>query len=957
MKNKRNPMYFAIKAALTTGALIASNSVFAQEDGEDKDSVSLDRVVTIGTHIKATDLETAAPVFSIDREDIARTGLTNVGDLLRQIPSAGASLNLTNNNGGDGSIRVDLRNLGSNRVLVLVNGRRWATTIGGAADLTTIPISVIERIDVLKDGASAVYGSDAIAGVINIVTRSDFEGVEVKGYYGVSGENDGAAQQFNVSMGTASDRGSVFFDASYTKTDPVWAGDRTIAQLPLYGTGNTQGSSGTPQGRFITWLPAVNGWQNVSTTPGSNGYNTPNDPDLIPFNTDARFNYAPDNYLVTPQERTSIFVQGKYQISDNVSVNTEALFNRRESASFLAPTPLFIGAWGGDGIGIGAQNPYNPFGVALPAADPYDPSLPDEGLVFLGRRMVEQGNRKFRSRVDTYHYGLGFEGYIDAGTGWDWSVNYSFTQLDQTDTTEGLLNMDRVANALSDACVTDTACVPFNLFGGEGTITQAMLDYVTFIAQSTRRTKMLTYDAVISSELMELPAGGLGFAAGYEHRRQSGFDQPDALIVSGSTSGNARLATSGAYIVNEFFTELNVPLLSGVAGAEVLELGIAARYSDYDNFGSTTTGKIGLRWKPFEDLLIRATYSEGFRAPNISELFQAAGDSYPGLIDPCNGGGAANPELPGCAGIPSTYNQSNPQIRITVGGNPDLIPEQSQSFTIGAVFEPSFVDNLVFTLDYYDVKIDDVITSIGAGTILRSCAQTGTVLCDRLQRAGSGVVLDIQSNSINANKLQVKGVDFVVTYGFDTDYGLFNINWDTSYTDEYTVSVRDYVNGGFIDINSFDEGVVGDALYRFKSNVTANWSYGDWSVNYQLRHIAGYEQSCDTSLNDAVRPTDDPNAVGGVVPTDFLWCTYASENVDGSNPDGDLDRRGIGAVTYHDLNATYHLAEYDTSFTLGIENMFDKQPPLSANAFANSFDPFTYDGIGRYFYMTVVKRF
>ncbi len=955
MKNKRNPMYFAIQTALATGALLATGAAFAQEEDEDK--VELDRVVTTGTHIRATDLETAAPVFSIDREDIARTGLTNVGDLLRQIPAAGASLNLTDNNGGSGAIQVDLRNLGSNRVLVMVNGKRWATSIAGSADFTTIPVGVIERIDVLKDGASAIYGSDAIAGVINIITRSDYEGVEAKAYYGQTAEGDGDSQAFNVSMGTSSDRGSVFFDASYVKTDPIWAGDREISRDPTFGTGNSGGSSGTPQGRFIIY-DADGNWQNDSTTPGSNGFNEPNDPDLIPWSSETPFNFAPDNYLLTPQERTAIYIQGRYQLTDNISVSSEALYNRRESAQFLAPTPLFIGDWGGNygaadsPIGVGGQNPYNPYGYDLTPGYSYS-----GGLWFLGRRMVEQGNRKFQQTNDTYYYNLGLEGFIDVGTGWDWSVSYAFNQNDQLTVTEGLFNMDNVRAALSNECVTDSSCVPLNLFGGEGTITQAMLDYVTFVAHSNSQTKLLTYDAVVSSELVELPAGPLGFAAGYEHRRHSGFTQPDALIVSGATSGNASQPTNGSYLVNEFFAEFNVPLLADVPGAEVLEMSVAARYSDYDNFGSNTSGKIGLRWKPFEDLLVRATFSEAFRAPSIFESFLGLRDSFPTITDPCNGGEAANPTLPGCAGIPSNYSQANPQIRITQGGNVNLTPEEAESFTFGMVYEPSFAEGLVLTLDYYDVHLDNVITTVGASQIMNSCATSGTVLCNLLTRGSSGAITDILDVTTNADQLDVKGIDFVATYSMDTDYGLFGFNWDTSYTTDYTLSVKDFqatATSGqdvFVDFDFFntsgDDNSVAEGLFKLKSNIGVNWSYGDWSVFYQARYISDYEESCDSDLNDDIVAAD--------VPEGFLWCQYASpvEN----NEDGELNRRHIGGVTYHDLQTQYHLADYDTTFTLGIQNLFDKTPPLSSLAFANSFNSSYYDGAGQRWYFSVSKRF
>jgi len=852
MKNNRNPMYLAIQSALTAGAVLAAPAVFAQDSEGDK--VDLGKVTTVGSHIRATDIETAAPVFVVEREDIEKSGLTDIGDLLRQIPAAGASLNLTNNNGGDGSIRIDLRNLGSNRVLVLVNGRRWVRTLNGAADLTTIPTSVIERIEVLKDGASAIYGSDAIAGVINIVTRSDFEGVEASGYYGKSAEGDGARQQFNIATGATSDKGSVFFNAEYTKIEPISAGDREFSKDPLFATGNRLGSSGTPQGRFV--LDTPEGFYNDTTQPGSNGWNEgPNDPDLIPFTNDTRFNYAPDNWLTTPQERTAIFVQGKYQLTDNITMSTEALFNRRESNQLLAPQPLFFGSWNGtrpgvDIINIGGDNPYNPFGRDLDGTNE---------ILFLGRRMIEAGNRLFTQKVDTYHYGLGFDGFVDVGTGWDWSANYSLSRIDAIETNDGELNMTRVTRALSNECVTDSSCVPLNLFGGEGTITPEMVDYITFEGKSITGQKLITYDLVASTELAELPAGPLGFAIGYEKRRASGFDKPDYVIQSGQTSGNQRNPTSGGYSVDELFVEFNVPLIADAPMAQLLELSVAGRYSDYDVFGSTTTGKVGLRWKPIDELLVRATYSEGFRAPNIAELFRGSSDSFPDLTDPCsgrsgldeNGDGiidsneAAAGGLPGCAGIPASYEQPNSQIRITVGSNPNLTPEESQSFTLGLVYEPDFVEGLTVTADYYDVSIDNVITSLDESTIVDTCARTGSVLCQFMERGDSGTIIDVNSAGINSDGLDVSGVDLTASYRLDTDYGLFKLIWDTSYVDDYTLRSKDFVRDVQSPINFMDIDQVELTLPRVRSNLTADWAYGDWSANYQLRYISAREERCD----------------------------------------------------------------------------------------------------------------
>jgi outer membrane receptor protein involved in Fe transport len=628
--------------------------------------------------------------------------------------------------------------------------------------------------------------------------------------------------------------------------------------------------------------------------------------------------------------------------------------------------------------------------------------------------MIEQGNRIFTQRNDTYHYGLGFEGYIDAGTGWDWSTNYSLGRNDQTTTNQGELNMTRVTQSLSNQCAVDYAndiaagnpvsCVPLNLFGGEGSITPDMLDFIAFTGHNLSGNKLISYDAVISSEIAELPAGPLGFAAGYEHRRASGYFDPDYLISSGQTSGNQANPTKGAYTVDEFYAEFNVPLLSGVTGAQVLEASVAARYSDYDLFGGSTTGKVGLRWKPIDDLLIRGTYSEGLRAPNIFELFGGGGDSFPELDDPCNGGGGS---LPGCANVPDTYQQANSQIRITRGSNPNLTPEDSKSFTLGAVYEPSYVDGLVVSIDYYQVELTDVITRLSAQTILNTCAVTGNVLCDRMVRSPSGPVTDINSSFLNAAKLEVEGFDLTASYSFDTDYGLFKVIWDNSYTDVYDFFATSFDENGVIgstripaftlsntldgatnpvgdgtleDAELSNDTVVGSSLIlpRLKSNLTLDWAYGDWGVNYQMRYISGHEETCDPSWDENVRPTTGANPVGGVIAEGFKLCQYNNGvtynagdrvTIDGvrinhldplpASLGGEAldDTRHIGGLVYHDVNVSYHLADYDTTFSFGIENLFDKLPPVSIGASNNSYEVGLYDGVGRYWWMSVNKRF
>ena len=957
MKPNRNPLYEAVQFALAAGVglgLAGTSSVaFAQD--EDEDSAELDRLEVTGSRIRRTDIEGASPIFVIQREDIERTGLTSVGDLLQDLPVAGAALNTQFNNGGNGATYLDLRNLGSNRLLILVNGRRWVTSLGGRVDLNDIPVSVVKRIEVLKDGASAIYGSDAIAGVVNIITRDDFEGAQVNGYLGQYDDNDGEIQFYDVSLGTASDRGSVFLNVSYAQQEPVFAGDRRISAEPQFGTGNAFGSSGTPQGRFGGLIGPEGAFVGGYTTDpgadvtalGASAFRAGDFSFGAPGDGGDRFNFAPDNYLLTPYERTNVYVQGRYDITDDITLSIEGTYNQRKSDQLLAPTPLFLGLFGSGfaaGIGVDAENPFNPFGIDLPASS-----------WLLGRRMVEAGPRQFFQDVDNWRFGAGLEGSFQiADRYFDWDVNYVYGDRSRNDFVEGRLNLQRVADGLSAGCVDGSipGCVPFNVFGGQGTngtgtMTREMLDYVLYTEQSTRGNTLRNYNANITGEIVELPAGPLGFAAGLEYRQEEGFDLPDALVASGITSGNARQPTSGDFSLDEFYIEFAIPLLAGVTGAERLDLSVAARRSDYDTFGSTNNFKVGLEWQPISDLLVRGTWSEGFRAPSISELFAGQGDSFPTITDPCSdmlglGGGvpASQSIINNCVavGVPAdgSYVQANAQIRITVGSNPNLQPELSESFTLGFVYSPSWLDGLDITIDYYDIEITNSITSVGAQTILNACANN-LALCNLIQRSSRGIVTDLLNAGVNIGGNDVKGVDALFTYSFpETQFGFFRAALDIAYQSDNLRIVEDPATGNTQEIQRIGFDVGDGAFARVKSTLDINWSYGDWDATYGLQYIHGLRESCG-------------------IPAAFGFC-----NLVGSGDPNDastFDQRRIGGTTYHDLQVSYHLSNFDTRVTLGVDNIWDKGPPLSTAAFANSFNAADYRTPGRFPYLRITTDF
>jgi iron complex outermembrane receptor protein len=890
-------------------------------------------------------------VFVLERQDLQRTGLTSVGDILQDLTTNGATLNTTFNNGGDGTTAVDLRDLGSGRTLVLVNGRRWVRNLGGFVDLNTIPVSIVERVEILKDGASAIYGSDAIAGVINITTRDNYDGAEATAYVGENEEGDGQTQFYDFTVGSSTDRASAVLNVSYAKQEPIFAGDREISAVPLSGFGgnniNVGASSTTPFGRF--GRPGVPG--TVVLIPGRPG-TSPSDFRPINFDTDG-FNFAPDNYLSTPQERTAVYAQARYNITDSIRFSTTVVYNERKSEQQLAAIPFVFGTVGSGlaRFSIPASNIFNPFGVEVTRAQ--------------YRNTVQF--RSFNQDSDTFYFSGGLDGAFDLfDRSFAWDVNYIYTDNEQNDLTFGQFDINRLRAGLGPSfrdasgvarCGTPTApiagCVPINIFGGPTAFTRQMADYAGVTLQDTFYTKMYNYTANLTGDLFELPAGPLGFAAGYEYRRESGFDQPDAITASGATTGNARLPTDGGFALNEFYAEFNIPILKDMAFAETFEIAVAARYSDYSNFGDTTNPKIGFRWKPFADLLVRGNYADGFRAPTVADLFGGQSDSFPEIRDPCslpfiNGAdpavrNACRSGVGGITGTPVGYTQANTQIRVTVGGNPDLGAEEATNKTLGLVYSPSFVEGLDLYLDWYNIEITNAITTLDAQFILDSCYDGSSIAnCALITRGPGGEVLDLFAGTGNATigGFEIEGYDFTVEYRFDTDFGKFRINWDNAYVSYYGDAGQPEAGDVLADGSESNGNLVGVYLnrtnfaHRLKSNIGTNWQLGDWGATFTARYMSAIDEDCSLPV--------------------FFGNPGLCSNPSGSPqfPDGE---NTIDDVWYFDLQGTWD-APWNGRVTAGVRNLFDEDPPVSYSTFANSFDP-SYDIPGRFWYMQYSQKF
>lgn len=939
---------------------------------------AIEEIIVTGSRIPRTLLDEAGPIAILTSEDLGRSGLTSVADFLQRLPVSGGSLNTRFNSSGNfgsppdgggigaGAALVDLRFLGSKRVLVLVDGIRWvnessASGVSSTTDLNTIPNSIIEQIEVLKDGASSVYGSDAIAGVVNIITKKDFDGLEISAYAGAFDEGDGETQEFSLSIGSKGERSSVFLNLNFVDQKNILARDRAQSSTPIpLVTSGQGGSSGTPQGRFFLDHPGPDGIfgtpddfgvdcalnDGVTGTPFFDVNSPCNGDDYHPFTTADRFNFSQFNLVLTPSKRTSVYGQAQYVLSDNVSLYIKGLYNNRQSTNQAAPEPLFIGPEAGNGnlldtISVDVTNPFNPFGFTIDAAS---------NSFFMGRRPLEGGPRIFNQNVNTFYVVGGLQGQFyatDRDFYWDINVAMSENRADQIKM--GGYNSANLRQALGPVANCTAPCVPFNFFGGQGsgggTITQAMLDFVGFIQKDVSEQELLDITANIIGEIVELPAGPLGFAVGYEHREQDAFFLPDSVVISGESAGVPSSPTAGGFDTDEFYAEFNVPILADRLWAEYLELSAAVRTSDYSTISSETTTKFGLIYRPTENILFRGTFSEGLRAPGIGELFASASRFDQTLNDPCSdfngmipGNMPADPQtIANCItlGVPTdgSYVQFNPQISVTTGGNPNLQPETVDSITIGGVYDAgwvknvSWIDRLKFELTYYSHELDGAIQALDAEVQLSNCVATlDPTLCGGISRTPGGVINAFSNQLTNIGGIDTSGWDFSVNYvSPKTDVGTFSISWQSTFLDEFIQIIP--TSTGFIDVllEGTETGDPEQAYPEYKSTLIVNWLGGDWNTSLTFRFIDSVTEAC-TGLGGLGLCSDEAN---------------------------ELNK--IDSTTYLDIQGTWRPQILDSALaiTLGFNNVLDEGPPPCFSCALNGFDATTYEIPGVFGYVRV----
>jgi outer membrane receptor protein involved in Fe transport len=892
---KQKSVAAALQAALAAGVCLNAT---AQE---------LEQVVITGSHLNLNRsmMTGIGAVTVIDKDAIERSGATSVETLLQRMSaSAGFAGNQTNaywGENGYGTTQVNLRGLGANRTLVLINGRRvvsGGTGANSSVDLNTIPVAMVQRIEVLKDGASAIYGADAVAGVVNLITRKGFDGLELSARYGQASRGDAREKSANMAWGISGERGNLMAAIDYAESGEVNMADRAPCGLgESAGTLVCVGSSSTIGGRAVL---ADGTRVNFNQTPGGNG------------NFYERYSAGKHNYnsnpalnAVNPVKRLAFSTFGGLNLDGGKRLFAELMATNRRSRQLATP---------------GALGVYRPINIA--AGHPTNPTGQD--LLLQRRRLAEAGVRHFLQEVDTARVVVGMDGKL--GERWDWTVAANYGRNTGVSTTTNVANLDRVEQTLNRAaCGTaPDAATPCADYLGYGDVTPQVLRYIMSDLHDNGGNEQKSLSANLRGRLFALPAGEVGVAAGVELRRDRGWLEPDRLTVLGIANTNQQSPIGGDYDAREVFAEASVPLLDKHWLAEALSLNTALRYSRYKLFGSNTSYKAGVDWQLRPALKLRANYSTAFRIPSIPELYGGTAEGNLTTTDPCSGWSA----LPASSviaqncradGVPAGYQQLGNTVLTTSGGNLNLKPEDARTFTAGMVWTPAFARELVLTLDYFRFKISNAIARVDGSTKLRACyASPGRshLFCapehftrNRL----TGEVDFLSAQPANAAHENISGVDLGGLYTFGLAGWRATLNAEASYLKNYDVTPFE---GG--ETLAYAGKITGGrgSFAKWRSFDTLTLARGDWSAAYSLQYI-GKARDINAS----------PGDIGDHAPS----------------------------VTYHNLQLKRSFGK-SWSLALGVDNVWDKQAPFIQSWTDANTDTMTYDLLGRRWYLKLNHR-
>jgi outer membrane receptor protein involved in Fe transport len=967
----------------------------------------IQEVIVTGSRIPQPNLTSISPVTTVTAESIRIEGVTRVEDLINNLPQAFADFGGNLANGATGAATVNLRNLGSQRTLVLINGRRLMPgdpTQNGAAspDINQIPSALIERVDVLTGGASAVYGADAVAGVTNFIMNDSFEGVRIDAQYGFyqhrndnrvknivaargfntpdSNVTDGYSRDFNFIAGinTPDGKGNATVYVGYRQAEALRQSERAFSACALGSSNPAAGDAGqftcggsgtTAPGRF---LPATGGDFTIGADNTFRPYVAATD----------QFNFAPDNFYQRPDERKIGGLFAHYDFSDQAKVYTEFMFMDDRTIAQIAASGAFLG--GGPGAppffgnyNINCDNPL----LSASARDALCMgATTGDSFVNIGRRNVEGGGRRDDLRHTSYRGVVGVKGDIFEGWNYDAYAQFGTTVLQESfqndfsrarlnkaltavvDTRPGSLTMGQTVcrvNADADLGNDDPACVPYNIFSLNG-VTQDQLNYLQVPGLTEGETTETVVSASIAGDLgqygIKLPtaSSGLGVAFGAEYRSEDSELRADSAFQNNDLAGQGApvLDTFGSFDVKELFVEARLPILENMPLAKSLSFEAGYRYSDYNLGFSTDSYKYGLDWAPLEDVRLRVGFQRASRSPNIQELFLQSRVQLDGSTDPCAGDlndpdNAPTASAAACANTGVSAAQygnilANPasQYNGLVGGNPNLDPEVSDTYTVGVVLTPAFLPNATLSIDYYDIKVEDLIGQIGADLIINRCLASPAgspdpTFCPLVNRSATGSLWlgdtgFIIDPIVNTGSLQTKGIDIEANYRQEVgNFGSLGFNYIATLVDEFIT--EPLTNEPKFDCAGMFGTVCGIPIPEYRQKVRTTWNT-PWNLDVSLtwRFIESVDLDATSS---------NPQLAGAVPNTD----------------------KRLGSRSYFDLSTSYRWRGVEGR--LGLNNLLDKDPPLVGQANlppvfgnGNTF-PQVYDALGREVFISLKADF
>jgi len=945
-------------------ALIAAGtaSVGAFAPGALAQEAELEQIVVTGSRIARQDFESASPIVTVGSELFQQSGSSTVETVLNTLPQFVPSVTSTSNNPSNGGqANIELRGLGTSRTLVLLDGKRIIpANPTGVVDLNMLPASLLQNVEVITGGASAVYGSDAVAGVVNFRLR-EMEGIEVDGNWGITDRGDGDEWTVGLTGGTkfADGRGKLMGNVTYSERQEVLQGDRRFSEVALDTVPDPEplGSGTIRQGRFdaSTANPtsqaardAVFGAYGVpagTVTNSALGFNA--DGTLFGVNTLANFrgdrneplqpavapysyNFAPVNYLQLPLERTTAFGRASFEVNEYFEPYAQVLWADYTADQQLAATPL-------TGISIPVTNPFvqaNPDLSALLASR----TNPNANFTWR-KRMDEVGPRVSSNEYSVYQATVGTKGDLPFGDGWTYDVYYSQGETDWTEKQQGNISTAATLELVQAADGGAALCGGngFNPFG-IGSVSPECAAYISRDAQNDQTIELTVAEASITGSLFDLPAGALQTAFGVFYKEDTYEYQPDAVLSAGCPFAcdiqgfNANQGFEGSTDSTEFYFEALVPLLKDMTGAQALDLSLGYRYADYSTVGGVDSYKAELMWQPVSPLRVRGSYQRAVRAPNLSELFTPQQINFPSIPggDPCdigNNPSAAAQALCIAQGInPAdlpTYEYGFSQVEGFFSGNTDLSEETADTYAVGVVFSSPFenqwASNLQVSVDWYSIEIEDAITAISANTFIQRCFNDrganptfdpNNFYCGYFTRADSGDIIDALEIGRNSGALETSGVDVQVDWRADVGPGSLGVNWIVAYTDSYEIT-QNAADGISDEYAGFAVGGVATSFPEWKSTFNIGYTLGGWGLNARWRYI--------DSMQD--------------------WNFQDFE---------------VPSVDYFDINMSYAFDEGvmdGLTLRAGIENVSDEDPPFFPSYTQSNTDPSQYDVLGRRYFV------